>query len=1313
MVRTARGGVPWSFSAAVWSAEAILAFSGPPPRPPQNANRLELQSTTAPESHGVTTSLFPQEELPFVSDDQDTEEKLDQQLPTTTTLFLQIRTSTEESVTSSQQQEDTKNISELVLDNSRNDSWADTNAAIHRSTGDAIARKLIQGETRQHVAGKRSLLGPGPPESELQFDEDSSASADEQQQEQKSDVKLLHQGTSHAQDANTFGFDNDELKYSVFRIKSVSPQNDFLQPSKPPESGVSLGSGFLVRTNLASDTFDPLIITNAHVVSNALKVELQLLVLSSESFPAKTVQICTQFDIALLRFEKPEKFKAALDEGSIEVIPLQFVSKTPPMGEKVLAVGFPLGQNLPTLSGGEIAGNQEVDGNICIQSTAPISPGNSGGPLLLEREKKVVGINFAKATGGAENVNYVIPYWRVLQNLGLYDHNQEISSLPKDDPGYVEVPARFQVRIPSLEARIAFGSPAIYDLDPRCNGHGVLLTEIDERSMFTMAQPPVLIGSYLVRVGDSVVDKFGQGKKETYLSDQMSYENLFFMQGDLDADCNSCGTSCPRCDALYRNVTFVTCSDGQEKTHTVSLAWNEIYNQGIKYIPEPAYAPQDLEYESFGGMTFNMLSTNLLEALIAANPGMPTVARWLLPNEIIHPHVALAHVKHGSEAGETLVPGLVIKRVNGCLVTTMTEFRKFFIPKVARESDCGATTASAAGGNALVLSQSASSGSFLQREYEKNGKDASIMDNIWSIESDLGVFYALRFNETLAKELNDFCQDPLFSALDRMIAEAAMITNMGDLVSDKCMKHVTDILEEAQKEEQESEEESSTSGNNSTLAQKKRNFPKKGLDWQKTALIEKSSVAKKSSSSSMATSKTGVEKMDKFLAEKSHSSVVRSNTLLRAAEDVMRDAKELKNTPSNSTATTPAPQEKSNVPKPKTTIEKTENGGFHIRMEYPPTGDAGTSLMQREKKAMTNSNSNSATNPAGGSTDDSQNVDEKKEGDQEKENKPSDVAEDKAKKSKIPKPITTMTKTKNGGFHLRMTYPGANDAGGSLMQREAKAISPDIEAEQKDEKSAEGKPPVDNSKSSTPPATPPVTKKKASIPKPITTVRKTEKGGFHLRMVYPPTHESGGSLMQREAKEPPPAPAPDSEKDKDEKKEEKPAPPPPEKKKKSKIPKPITTIEKTEKGGFHMRMIYPGTNDAGGATSGGSSFMQKEKKRAGAGTTVEQGASLEDAVVSPISSLVHTVFGGTSGRSKTTPNSDQSQSGGHLLPTEQNTEEASAQEGAGEEAASSGASHVDEQNRKILMKSSGPLLVSEDIFSGKLRTHLLEDEPMA
>merc|ERR1719446_504243 len=112
-----------------------------------------------------------------------------------------------------------------------------------------------------------------------------------------------------------------------------------------------------------------------------------------------------------------------MKERNINIQSLALSTGVLKMGEDVVALGFPLGQDALKISKGNFAGNEEVDGNICIQSTAPISPGSSGGPLLNQDGTEVVGVNFAKANEG-ENINYVIPAWRVQQVVNKHLEDQ-------------------------------------------------------------------------------------------------------------------------------------------------------------------------------------------------------------------------------------------------------------------------------------------------------------------------------------------------------------------------------------------------------------------------------------------------------------------------------------------------------------------------------------------------------------------------------------------------------------------------------------------------------------------------------------------------------------------------------------------------------------------------------------------------------------------------------------------------------------------------------------------------------------------------
>ena len=89
-----------------------------------------------------------------------------------------------------------------------------------------------------------------------------------------------------------------------------------------------------------------------------------------------------------------EKDIAILETSCTISTPLEFRESAVKTGETVYAIGSSLGLT-GSLSNGIISSaEREVDGNTYIQTTAPISSGNSGGPLIDEYGK-VVGITTA------------------------------------------------------------------------------------------------------------------------------------------------------------------------------------------------------------------------------------------------------------------------------------------------------------------------------------------------------------------------------------------------------------------------------------------------------------------------------------------------------------------------------------------------------------------------------------------------------------------------------------------------------------------------------------------------------------------------------------------------------------------------------------------------------------------------------------------------------------------------------------------------------------------------------------------------------
>ena len=117
-------------------------------------------------------------------------------------------------------------------------------------------------------------------------------------------------------------------------------------------------------------------------------------------------------DLAVLKVDGKNLPRLMLSQSQVAV------------GEHVIAIGSPLGlQN--TVSDGIVSGTPEIPkGRPLIQTTAPISPGNSGGPLL-NGEGEVVGVVEAYVPHG-QNLNLAIP---INQAQLLLAHAQTIVPL--------------------------------------------------------------------------------------------------------------------------------------------------------------------------------------------------------------------------------------------------------------------------------------------------------------------------------------------------------------------------------------------------------------------------------------------------------------------------------------------------------------------------------------------------------------------------------------------------------------------------------------------------------------------------------------------------------------------------------------------------------------------------------------------------------------------------------------------------------------------------------------------------------------------
>ena len=195
---------------------------------------------------------------------------------------------------------------------------------------------------------------------------------------------------------------SDNLRISIaleLAAAVLSDQPHTPSPSAPPRAleRKSTGSGFRVTTRGH-------VLTNAHVVQDCTEIRIP---------PAGTVHVAARdnsSDLALLQTLADAAHVSARFRQGRGIRP----------GANILVVGYPLrglvasGTNVSTGAVSALAG--PGDDRSLIQITAPVQPGNSGGPVL-DAGGNVVGvvvgkldaIKVAKSTGDIpQNVNFAV-----------------------------------------------------------------------------------------------------------------------------------------------------------------------------------------------------------------------------------------------------------------------------------------------------------------------------------------------------------------------------------------------------------------------------------------------------------------------------------------------------------------------------------------------------------------------------------------------------------------------------------------------------------------------------------------------------------------------------------------------------------------------------------------------------------------------------------------------------------------------------------------------------------------------------------------
>lgn len=199
----------------------------------------------------------------------------------------------------------------------------------------------------------------------------------------------------------TVGISKTTTTGDFFQFDPFNPFSPFQQiPGQKEKIEHNIGSGFIISQ-------DGLIITNKHVVSDT-SASYKILTNDKKTFNVEKIYRDPLNDLSILKINatgfKPLKLG---DSSRLK------------LGQLTIAIGTPLGEFTNTVTKGIVSGlgrgitaGSPFEGYVekldnVIQTDAPISAGNSGGPLL-NSSGEVIGINTAIAQEG-QNIGFAIP----------------------------------------------------------------------------------------------------------------------------------------------------------------------------------------------------------------------------------------------------------------------------------------------------------------------------------------------------------------------------------------------------------------------------------------------------------------------------------------------------------------------------------------------------------------------------------------------------------------------------------------------------------------------------------------------------------------------------------------------------------------------------------------------------------------------------------------------------------------------------------------------------------------------------------------
>ncbi len=408
----------------------------------------------------------------------------------------------------------------------------------------------------------------------------------------------------------------EKVTDAVVQLFAHVLQQDLIRPYAPPAQGTATGSAFFINDK-------GYLVTNAHVVMDAVGVCMLVPSLGKQFIDVEVIGVSPDRDLALLKVSDEGLELIRKELGAIPYLPLGN-SDLVRRSDDLLALGYPLGMQSLKSTTGVVSGREEG----YFQTSTPLNPGSSGGPLLNTRGE-VIGVN-SSGVVEAQNVGYAIP----INDLKIILNDLQKVKL---------------LRRPFLGVLFNNANEALTEYLGNPEPGGCYVVEVIPNS--PLDKVGVKGGDMIYEINGHQIDMFGE-MKLPFSEDKLSIIN-YVSRLRLGEQL---------CLTLYRNGVrkdFELTFDLSEKP-----AIHEVY---------PGFEP--IDWEVFAGMVVMPLMLNHLHLLAKHAPGLSKYIETRYQSE---PILLITHIFSNSQLyrSRSLPVGATINEVNGVRVRTLEEFRE-------------------------------------------------------------------------------------------------------------------------------------------------------------------------------------------------------------------------------------------------------------------------------------------------------------------------------------------------------------------------------------------------------------------------------------------------------------------------------------------------------------------------------------------------------------------------------------------------------------------------------------------------------------